>query len=205
MGRAIQAGRVWTNCYHAYPAHAAFGGYKESGIGRETHKVMLDHYQQTKNLLVSYSESKLGLLLTMVERVIATPAALELIELLKAKHGRTDVPPVRRLLRQQRRQLLPAGRAHDRRWRRVPWRDRRLPFYMGKSQYEYWQHTQLIIDVIDGHGGTFSLEGPEGKAFHTRSRVFTDAEMAELDAADRHHALSTTKRQHDAPDAERTK
>ncbi|MBX9936352.1 acetaldehyde dehydrogenase ExaC [Giesbergeria anulus] len=60
MGRAIQAGRVWTNCYHAYPAHAAFGGYKESGIGRETHKVMLDHYQQTKNLLVSYSEKKLG-------------------------------------------------------------------------------------------------------------------------------------------------
>jgi len=60
MGRAIQAGRVWTNCYHAYPAHAAFGGYKESGIGRETHKAMLDHYQQTKNLLVSYSPSALG-------------------------------------------------------------------------------------------------------------------------------------------------
>ncbi|MFZ4575889.1 MAG: aldehyde dehydrogenase [Phycisphaerales bacterium] len=60
MGRAIKAGRVWTNCYHAYPAHATFGGYKESGIGRETHKVMLDHYQQTKNLLVSYSENKLG-------------------------------------------------------------------------------------------------------------------------------------------------
>ena len=60
MGRAIKAGRVWTNCYHAYPAHAAFGGYKESGIGRETHKVMLDHYQQTKNLLVSYAEQKLG-------------------------------------------------------------------------------------------------------------------------------------------------
>ena len=60
MGRAIQAGRVWTNCYHAYPAHATFGGYKESGIGRETHKVMLDHYQQTKNLLVSYSPKALG-------------------------------------------------------------------------------------------------------------------------------------------------
>jgi aldehyde dehydrogenase len=60
MGRAIKAGRVWTNCYHAYPAHAAFGGYKQSGIGRETHKMMLDHYQQTKNLLVSYAESKLG-------------------------------------------------------------------------------------------------------------------------------------------------
>ena len=60
MGRAIQAGRVWTNCYHAYPAHAAFGGYKASGIGRETHKMMLDHYQQTKNLLVSYSPKALG-------------------------------------------------------------------------------------------------------------------------------------------------
>jgi len=60
MGRAIKAGRVWTNCYHAYPAHASFGGYKESGIGRENHKSMLDHYQQTKNLLVSYSEKKLG-------------------------------------------------------------------------------------------------------------------------------------------------
>ncbi|MFP5454753.1 MAG: aldehyde dehydrogenase, partial [Alphaproteobacteria bacterium] len=60
FGRAIQAGRVWTNCYHAYPAHAAFGGYKQSGVGRETHKMMLDHYQQTKNLLVSYSPKKLG-------------------------------------------------------------------------------------------------------------------------------------------------
>ncbi|GGG28861.1 aldehyde dehydrogenase [Lysinibacillus alkalisoli] len=60
MGRGIQAGRVWTNCYHQYPAHAAFGGYKLSGIGRENHKMMLDHYQQTKNLLVSYDENKLG-------------------------------------------------------------------------------------------------------------------------------------------------
>ena len=59
-GREIQAGRVWTNCYHAYPAGAAFGGYKASGIGRENHKMMLDHYQQTKNLLVSYSPNKLG-------------------------------------------------------------------------------------------------------------------------------------------------
>jgi aldehyde dehydrogenase len=60
MGRGIKAGRVWTNCYHLYPAHAAFGGYKQSGIGRETHKMMLDHYQQTKNLLVSYSPDALG-------------------------------------------------------------------------------------------------------------------------------------------------
>jgi aldehyde dehydrogenase len=60
FGRGIQAGRVWVNCYHAYPAHAAFGGYKQSGVGRETHKMMLDHYQQTKNMLVSYSPKKLG-------------------------------------------------------------------------------------------------------------------------------------------------
>jgi aldehyde dehydrogenase len=60
VGREIQAGRVWTNCYHLYPAHAAFGGYKQSGFGRETHKIMLDHYQQTKNLLVSYSPNAMG-------------------------------------------------------------------------------------------------------------------------------------------------
>ncbi|WP_417331096.1 aldehyde dehydrogenase family protein [Halomonas cupida] len=60
MGRGIQAGRVWTNCYHQYPAHAAFGGYKKSGVGRETHKVALEHYQQTKNLLVSYDTNPLG-------------------------------------------------------------------------------------------------------------------------------------------------
>ena len=60
MGRGIQAGRVWTNCYHMYPAHAAFGGYKKSGVGRETHKMALEHYQQTKNLLVSYDTNPLG-------------------------------------------------------------------------------------------------------------------------------------------------
>ncbi len=60
MGREIKAGRVWTNCYHHYPAHAAFGGYKQSGVGRENHKMMLDHYQQTKNLLVSYSPKAMG-------------------------------------------------------------------------------------------------------------------------------------------------
>jgi len=58
-----------------------------------------------------------------------------------------------------------------------------VPFYISASQYEYWKHTQLIIDVIDGQGGTFSLEGGSGKAFHTRSRLFTDAEWAELQAA----------------------
>ena len=60
VGRGIEAGRVWTNCYHQYPAHAAFGGYKKSGVGRETHKRALEHYQQTKNLLVSYDINPLG-------------------------------------------------------------------------------------------------------------------------------------------------
>merc|ERR1719373_159862 len=58
--RAIQAGRVWVNCYHAYPAHAPFGGYKQSGFGRETHKMMLNHYRQTKNMLISLDKNKLG-------------------------------------------------------------------------------------------------------------------------------------------------
>ena len=60
LPRAIQAGRVWVNCYHAYPAHAPFGGYKKSGFGRETHKMMLNHYRNTKNMLISYSKNKLG-------------------------------------------------------------------------------------------------------------------------------------------------
>lgn len=60
FGRQIEAGRVWVNCYHAYPAHAAFGGYKKSGVGRETHLMMLNHYQQTKNMLVSYSDNSQG-------------------------------------------------------------------------------------------------------------------------------------------------
>ena len=119
----------------------------------------------------------------MVEKVIATAAAVELIELLKAKHGPglmfhqsggcCDNSAANCYLLGE----LTIG-ASD-----VYLGDiGGCPFYIGKAQYEYWRHTQLIIDVIEGHGGTFSLEGPEGKAFHTRSRVFTEAELAELDA-----------------------
>ena len=116
----------------------------------------------------------------MVEKVIATEAALNLIEFLKQKHGP--------LLSHQSGGCCDNSAANC----YLPGEitigagDVFLgeiggcPFYIGKSQYEYWKHTQLIIDVIDGHGGTFSLEGPEGKAFHTRSRVFSDAEVAEL-------------------------
>jgi hypothetical protein len=90
---------------------------------------------------------------SMVDKVIATPAALELVAQLQAKHG-------------------PQLMFHQ---------SGGCPFYIGRAQYETWKHTQLIIDVIEGTGGTFSLEGPEGKAFHTRSRVFTAQELEELE------------------------
>ncbi|WP_297364736.1 DUF779 domain-containing protein [Acidiferrobacter sp.] len=116
----------------------------------------------------------------MVDKVIATEAALELIAHLKRKHGALMFHqsggccdnsaancylPGELMIGAGDEYLGDIGGA---------------PFYISKSQYEYWKHTQLIIDVIDGHGGTFSLEGPEGKAFHTRSRVFTESERAEL-------------------------
>ena len=122
----------------------------------------------------------------MVDKVIATEAALELIELLKKKHGNE-------LMFHQSGGCCDNSAANC----YLPGEltigpgDEYLghiggcPFYMSKSQYEYWKHTQLIIDVIEGHGGTFSLEGPEGKAFHTRSRVFTDDEWAELSNANK--------------------
>jgi uncharacterized protein (DUF779 family) len=119
-----------------------------------------------------------------VEKVIATPAALELIERLKRRHGA--------LLFHQSGGCCDNSAANC----YLP-TDLTIgagdvllgyiggcPFYIGVSQYEYWKHTQLIIDVIDGHGGTFSLEGPDGKAFHTRSRVFSDAECAALTSPD---------------------
>ena len=114
-------------------------------------------------------------------RVVATPAALELLALLQAKHGQD-------LMFHQSGGCCDNSAANC----YLPGEitmgagDVYLgdiggcPFYIGRSQYETWKHTQLIIDVIEGTGGTFSLEGPEGKAFHTRSRVFTAVELAEL-------------------------
>lgn len=116
----------------------------------------------------------------MVEKVIATQLALDLIERLKTKHqamffhqsgGCCDNSAANCYLPGE----LTIG-AGD-----VYLGDiGGCPFYIGAAQYEYWKHTQLIIDVIEGHGGTFSLEGPEGLAFHTRSRLFTDAEIEQL-------------------------
>ena len=122
----------------------------------------------------------------MVQRVIATPAALELIESLKAQHGPA-------LLFHQSggccdnsaaNCYLPSDLtigAYDVRLGEIGG----VPFYISASQYQYWKHTQLIIDVVEGHGGTFSLEGGTGKAFHTRSRLYDDTEMAAVEAEDR--------------------
>lgn len=120
----------------------------------------------------------------MVEKVVATPAALALLETLKRKHGN-------RLFFHQSGGCCDnsAANCYLEGELTIGAGDVYLgeiggcPFYIGASQYEYWKHTQLIIDAIDGHGGgTFSLEGPEGKAFHTRSRVFTEAERVALEA-----------------------
>ena len=115
--------------------------------------------------------------------MVATPAALELLALLQAKHGQDlmfhqsggccDNSAANCYLLGE----LTTG-AGDVLLGEIGG----CPFYISKSQYAYWRHTQLIIDVIEGHGGTFSLEGPLGKAFHTRSRVFTEHELAALDA-----------------------
>jgi uncharacterized protein len=116
----------------------------------------------------------------MVEKVIATPAALELIATLTGKHGPVMFHQSGGCCDNSAANCYLPGEIT------IGEGDVYLgdiggaPFYIGKSQYEYWKHTQLIIDVIDGHGGTFSLEGPEGKAFHTRSRLFSDEEWAEL-------------------------
>lgn len=117
----------------------------------------------------------------MVEKVVATPAALELIEFLVNKHGPVMFHQSGGCCDNSAANCYLPGEIT------IGAGDVYLgdiggyPFYMGVAQYEYWRHTQLIIDVIEGTGGTFSLEGPEGKAFHTRSRVFTDQEMAQIE------------------------
>ena len=116
----------------------------------------------------------------MVEKVVATAAALELIELLKNKHGPVFFHQSGGCCDNSAANCYLPGELT------IGAGDEYLgdiggfPFYISTSQHEYWKHTQHIIDVIEGTGGTFSLEGPEGKAFHTRSRLFTDEEWAEL-------------------------
>ena len=121
----------------------------------------------------------------MVERVVATPEALALIAQLQAEHGD--------LMFHQSGGCCDNSAANCYLLGEITMGQGDVflgviggcEFYMSKSQYATWRHTQLIIDVIEGHGGTFSLEGPEGKAFHTRSRVFTAAEMAQFEAEEK--------------------
>lgn len=116
----------------------------------------------------------------MVEKVVATEEALKLIEQLKQQHGQLMFHQSGGCCDNSAANCFLPGEIT------IGAGDVYLgdigdcPFYIGKAQYEYWKHTQLIIDVIEGHGGTFSLEGPLDKAFHTRSRVFSDEELAEL-------------------------
>jgi len=119
----------------------------------------------------------------MVDKVIATAAAVELIETLKQKHGPVMFHQSGGCCDNSAANCYLPGEITTGAGDVLLGEIGGSPFYISKSQYEYWKHTQLIIDVIDGHGGTFSLEGPEGKAFHTRSRLFTDAEWSELEAA----------------------
>lgn len=130
----------------------------------------------------------------MVEKVIATPAALELVEFLREKHGTVMFHQSGGCCDNSAANCYLPGEITIGAGDVFLGEIGGAKFYIGKSQCQYWMHTQLIIDVIDGHGGTFSLEGPEGKAFHTRSRVFTKEELKELeqqDAAD--EAVSATR------------
>jgi len=117
----------------------------------------------------------------MVERVVATPEALALIDELKAQHGELMFHQSGGCCDNSAANCyLPTDLTigpYDVQLGRVGG----VPFYISKSQYEYWKHTQLILDVIDGSGGTFSLEGNTGKAFHSRSRLFTDQEWTEVE------------------------
>lgn len=118
----------------------------------------------------------------MVERVVATPAALELIAELQAQHGDLMFHQSGGCCDNSAANCyLPTDLTigpYDVKLGEVGG----VPFYIGKLQYDYWKHTQLILDVIEGQGGTFSLEGSTGKAFHTRSRLFTDEEWAQIEA-----------------------
>ena len=116
----------------------------------------------------------------MIEKVIATDAALDLIDQLKRAHGELMFHQSGGCCDNSAANCYLPGEITIGDGDEFLGNIGGCPFYISKSQYEYWKHTQLIIDVIDGHGGTFSLEGPLGKAFHTRSRVFNEREWAQI-------------------------
>lgn len=121
----------------------------------------------------------------MVVKVVATPAALALIACLKQEHGDLFFHQSGGCCDNSAANCFLPGELTIGAGDVLLGEIGGCPFYIGKAQYDTWRHTQLIVDVIDGHGGTFSLEGPTGKAFHSRSRVFTASELAALAAEDR--------------------
>jgi uncharacterized protein (DUF779 family) len=120
-----------------------------------------------------------------VEQVVATPSALALIERLRAQHGELMFHQSGGCCDGSAPMCYPAGEFQVGDSDRLIGCIGGVPFYISRSQYEYWRHTQLIIDVVDGRGGMFSLEGPHGMRFLTRSRLYDDAEWAALQAAGR--------------------
>ena len=129
----------------------------------------------------------------MIERVVATVAAVELIGSLRRRHGPVVFHQSGGCCDNSAANCYLPGEITMGAGDVLLGEIGGCPFYISRSQYEYWQHTQLIIDVIDGHGGTFSLEGPDGRAFHTRSRVFSDAELAELAASEFEQGMKPAK------------
>ena len=174
FGRAIQAGRVWTNCYHAYPAHAAFGGYKQSGIGREKPQDDAGPLPADQEHAGQLQPEEARVLLIMLDKVTATPAALGLLAEIIADHGPVLFHQSGGCCDGSSPMCYPRGDFL------IGDRDVLLgviggdtPVYISASQYEAWKHTDLIIDVVPGRGGMFSLDNGRERRFLTRSTICT--------------------------------
>ena len=172
MGRAIQAGRVWTNCYHLYPAHAAFGGYKVSGVGRENHKMMLDHYSQTKCLSGQLRPKADRVLLGaagMTEHVIATDAALAAIEQLEQAHGAVMFFQSGGCCDGSSPICLPEGELPTGPSDLLLGRPAGASFFVDAELFQRWNQPAFTLDLASGHRRGFSLAGPADTHFITRS------------------------------------
>ena len=183
-GRTIQAGRVWTNCYHAYPAHAAFGGYKGSGIGRRTTCGCSSTTSRPRTCW-SATPAEARLLLN-AHRVDVTEEAADMLRRLFGEAGRScstspaaAATAVPRCATRPGRFLVTEGA--DVLWGVLDVQGvGDVPVYMSAPQYEYWKHTHLTIDLVPGRGAGSRSEAPTGFRFLIRSRLLTDEEYAAL-------------------------
>ena len=170
MGRGIKAGRVWTNCYHLYPAGAAFGGYKSSGVGRENHKMMLDHYTQTKNLLGQLRPEAARLLLGRDDRSRRPPPprAAEAVRALAAAHGPLVFHLSGGCCDGSSPMCLLASRAAARARRHAARRGRGRAVLHRRRAGPPLGPSALLLDVLPGAATSLSLEGAEDLHFVTR-------------------------------------